>query len=418
MIRIEIVGGGLTGVLAALEAHRLGHRDITLHEATDQLGGAARPRVVHGHELRDTLITFGGPEDPVRRRLEDAGVAFDDVEMGCGSVSPTPNGGVTAIEDFSGPALACRSLGLAEPAGDTIADRIRAYPTDMQAKLSRYAQWRLGGWIDETHVGAAASMGLDRVYPLGADISTLDEVRRADSLYDALYGAPRTLGGRGGPLKAALPRDGFAAMFELLRRRLVDMDVTIRQPSLVAPQRALKACADGAAVVWAADPAALYKPLDVTPAPSAGQKHVAYVFRTRGARPAPFVLRNFTADGVVARLHLYASRGETLLCAECIAETTNDALRREILRLLAAFGGEEVVLGDQLSVSVAADTTCPSVGEVAARSALASALRRRAGEAFMLAACEPWRMTEGLADLGRALQAAAQGEPPRLALAG
>jgi len=418
MTRIEIVGGGLTGVLAALEAHRLGHRDITLHEAAGQLGGGARPRVVHGLELRERLIWFGGADDPVRRRLEDAGIGFDDVELRCGSVSPTASGGLTAVEDFAGPALACRSLGLAEPTGETIADRIRAYPTDMQAALSRYAQWRLGGWIDETHASAAAPMGLERVFPLGADASTLDEVKRADSLYDALYGAPRTLGGRGGPLKASFPRDGFAAMFEVLRRRLGDMDVKIGEPSLVAPQQALQSCAAGAAVVWAADPAALYKPLDVTPPKPATQARVAYVFKTKGARQPPFFAHNFTAEGVVARLHLYESRGETLLTAECIAEAANDTLRREIHRLLAAFGGEEVVLGDQLSVSVGADDTCPSVSDIAARAALATALRRRAGEAFIFAACEPWRMAAGLAELGCDLQAAARREPPRLALAG
>ena len=51
--RIRIIGGGLTGVLAAFEAHRLGWRDITLQERFEALGGVARPKLIHGREMRD-----------------------------------------------------------------------------------------------------------------------------------------------------------------------------------------------------------------------------------------------------------------------------------------------------------------------------------------------------------------------------
>ena len=51
MARVRIIGGGLTGILAAFEAHRLGAREIVLEDALDRLGGWSLPRVSHGVEL-------------------------------------------------------------------------------------------------------------------------------------------------------------------------------------------------------------------------------------------------------------------------------------------------------------------------------------------------------------------------------
>ena len=72
--KILIVGGGLVGVLAALEAHRLGAREIILHERHPDLGGSLKPRLFHGLELRDQLCLFGDRTDPMRQLLAWRGV--------------------------------------------------------------------------------------------------------------------------------------------------------------------------------------------------------------------------------------------------------------------------------------------------------------------------------------------------------
>ncbi len=82
MTKVRIVGGGLTGILAAFEAHRLGCRDIELHERFDRLGGVALPREAHGLELREGCIYFGPRTDPIRRLLEWHGLAFEEFEHG------------------------------------------------------------------------------------------------------------------------------------------------------------------------------------------------------------------------------------------------------------------------------------------------------------------------------------------------
>src|SRR5262245_9458739 len=108
MTKVRIVGGGLAGVLAAFEAHRLGARDIELHERLTELGGVVAARVIHGLELRDRWRVFGGREDPARRLLEWHGAAFDDLDLTCGSVNPCPRGEPLAAHGFAGPVLAAR----------------------------------------------------------------------------------------------------------------------------------------------------------------------------------------------------------------------------------------------------------------------------------------------------------------------
>jgi hypothetical protein len=131
----------------------------------------------------------------------------------------------------------------------------------------------------------------------------------------------------------------------------------------------------------------------------------------------PCLVRNFTAEGAVARLHLYESRGQALLAAECVAESSDPALRREIHRLLAAFGGVELVLGDQIGHTVSADRDCLSMAQAASRAAIAAALARRAGPRFILAPCEPWRVAKDLDAIAQDLHGVTQAEPAGLARA-
>ncbi|WP_374571861.1 NAD(P)-binding protein [Phenylobacterium sp.] len=404
MTRISIVGGGLGGVLAAFEAHRLGCRDIELHERSGRLGGEALPKVDHGVELRDVDVRLGARGDPIHDLLAWYGLAFDEVEAHGGSVSPSASGGALFIEDFDGPALPCRGLALAEPAGETLADRIRAYPAEMQPALARYAQWRLGDWIDEADAEAAGAMGMAQVYPIGADVSTLRELRRADRLYHDLYALPGARDGRG-PAAAAVPRDGFAAMFEACRRRLEALDVVIHDTSLVSPHQAFETCAEDDMVVWTADPTPLYRAAGLEAPKPARRPCAVYVFKAAFGRPAPFHINNFTASGAVARIFVYESRGQTLLAAECVAETPDAELRREIQRLTAGFGGEALALGEQVHATVRSGAL-PSVEGARQLAELRRVLGQRTGGAFVLAPCDLARRPSAFAALGRAMAAA------------
>jgi len=387
MRKVRIVGGGLTGVLAALEAHRLGARRIELHEHLDQLGGQLLPRTDHGLELRDRWAAFGGREDPVRKLLEWRGAGFDEFTPRVGSVSPCPRGEPTAVADFAGPVLQTRDTAFGRLTGEALTDRLRSYPTDFHAPLTRYCQWRLGVWLDEVHASAAATLGVDQV---------------------------RVAGLRGEEPPAApmsLPRGGFTALFQTARRALEDLGVELRFNSLVSPHEVLGS-GDDAVTVWTPPPTPLYAALGkVTPKPMA-YTVASYVLQARYNGPVPFMLQNFTGAGSVFRLSFYESRGETLVCAECVAETSDADLRREIADLMAAFDGECLRLGDTVMVDVRSRHDILSADAARKLSGLRSALAQAKGAAFVTGAWESWEAGERFRRIARSLAVALADDLP------
>jgi len=402
--KVRIIGGGLTGLLCAFEAHRLGARDIEIFEAWDQLGGTAWPRMAHGLELRETHLKFGGPGDPVRELLACNGVAFEEVENRCGAVSPAPGGDLTHLSDVPGPALWARDLTPGEIAGESLADRLRAYPDEIRIPLARYCQWRLGAWLDEVHAGAARALGIHRVYPLGADTAELATLKRSDPTADALYGIPAAQWGHLASLTASLPRDGTRAFVVQAGQALARLGVRIHTGALVAPDNVLNP-GDGV-TVWAADPTALFKPLGLeapTPSPRRG---VSYIFQAHHAGHAPLELRNFTAEGAVAEIRLYESRGHALLAAKCVAEVADGDLRRELHRLTGGFFHGALQLGETVSVRIEPRWDTPSVDAVRKLRALRAALAKTHGAAVVAPAWEAPRLKERLADLSGKLACA------------
>lgn len=381
--KVRIVGGGLTGVLAALQAHSLGWRDIELHERFGELGGPDLPRLDHGLELRRLCHLFGGPGDPVRTLLESHGVAFEDAENRAGSVNPTPCGDVAVVHDFSAPALRTRQIAVSTPTGDSLADRLRAYPSDIAQPLTRYLQWRLGAWLDEIDAAAAVALGVDRVFPTGGDVADLAAARRACPLHAELYDIPRSLCGRLDDTVVGSPAGGFVGLFGAAHRALERLGVSVRLNSLVAPGQALAEHGAGDVLVWAADPAPLFPHAGLEPPVQMGKSLGVHVFKARYAGPVPFMLRNFTAQGAVCEIQLYESRGQILLIARCVAEATDGDLRREIHRLMSSFGGASLHLGEQMLSTVEPRESCLTVDGARKLKAMRTVLQRRLGPGFI-----------------------------------
>ncbi|MFN3513537.1 MAG: NAD(P)-binding protein [Phenylobacterium sp.] len=409
--KVRIVGGGLTGVLAAFEAHRLGCRDIELHERFDRLGGVALPRAAHGLELREGCIYFGPPGDPMRVLFEGHGLAFEDFENRFGSVSPAPGDDLTFVRDFGGPALPTRTLALGEGIGETLTDRLRAYPKEIAEPLRRYCQWHLGTWLDEVHESAAIPMAINRVYPLGPPAAEIAALKRSDPLHDELYAIPRALWGRLNNLTASLPQDGFSAFFERCRRKLEGLGVKVFDTALVSPRQALAAREPGETLVWAANPMPLFKAVGLEAPKLVKKSFATYVFKARYGGHLPFYAQNFTARGSVFRVYLYESRGETLLLAECVAECGDAELRREIHRLMSGFAGAGLSIGEQVGQNLAPRWIYQSVEAMRGLKTLRASLARSMGAAFVPGAWEPYAKAEKFAEVNAGLAAALQSAP-------
>ncbi len=379
MSRVRIIGGGLSGILAAFEAHRLGARDIELHERFAQLGGSALPAERHGVELRERHIAFGAKDDPVRRRLEANGIEFAEYENAFGSVSPAETGPPVYASGFAGPALPCERLVVGPLAGSRLSDRIAAYPGELRAPLERYLRWRLGPAADDAHAGAAGALGLSHVLPLGADTAALAAARRADPRIDGYFAMPWP---GGETAVASTPAGGFGAFFRRCHRALRQIGVRIHENSYLAPRQVLAEHRPGDVLVWAAGPAALFKLVDA-PAPRLLEtNHAAYVFAGRWTGPRPFRIENFTAEGACIRVHAYQSGDRVLIAAECVAETGATDLRYEVHRLFHGFEGD-LALGELLSAAVKPRWTHQTVAAVTALRDLRVLLAQRFGPSLV-----------------------------------
>lgn len=408
MRTVRIVGGGLTGILAAFEAHRLGAREIVLHERFDDLGGVARTRNTRGLELREGAIYFGPPGDEMVALLQDQGVAFDVFENRFGSVSP----GATApvlTDDFGGPALRSAELGLA-PYGDSLTSRLAAYPQPIRDSLIRYAEWHLGPSAVETaDESAAIPLAINRVALVGHDPAAIVALKSADPLYDELYGVPRGQWGRVTNSLATLPRGGFAHMFDQCRARLLDLGVRIETASLISPRETLLADRDREVVVWAANPTPLFKPLGLKPPSLIRKSFAAYSFQTDWTGPLPFYVQNFTAEGAVFRVYLYETGGQAVVTAECVRECDNGALRRELAKLTEGWGA--LTVGGLLGVSVQPRWIYHTIDALRSLQALRAAAAQRLGGSFVAGAWEPYGKTAKYREVRDALDLALIAEP-------
>lgn len=414
MSRVRIVGGGLTGILAAFQAHRLGVRDITLYERFDQLGGVALGGTQHGLEIREGCIYFGPRGDPIRDLLEQHGLRFTEFDNRFGSISP---GGV-ATEDFGGPALPAPALALRPPAGPSLADRIACYPQAIAQPLAAYARWHLGPKVDlaQVHGSSAIPLAINRVFPTGIDLDALVQAKQQQPLADELFAIPRAHWGRTANLRASLPQDGFPAFMHRARRALQAIGVRIQENTLIAPRQSLAERADGDVLVWAANPTPLFKAVGVPTPRLLPKSFTTHVISARWTGPLPFYVQNFTAEGTCFRVYIYESAGRILLTAECVDEPDRlTELRNDIHRMTRPFG--DLVLGEPIATAVKPRWIYHTVEAIQRLGDLRAAMARQMGPGFVAGAWEPYAKAEKFHEVNAALDAALSGRTPSRSIA-
>lgn len=415
--RIRIIGGGLTGVLAAFEAHRLGWRDITLQERFEALGGVARPKLIHGREMRDGCVYFGGETDPIVQTLSAHGARFETFDNRFGSMSADFEGRRVFTWDFGGPAVDCPAYRVKAPADDSLAARLAAYPPEIAATLEDYVRWHLGADPSLVHGDAVIPMAINRVFPAAADLAALGRAKASDPWTDELYAIPRGLSGRTANLVASLPEGGFAKLFDDLHGALVKLGVKVALNCLVPPRQLLAETAADETIVWAANPTPLFKPMGLATPALVKKTFFTYVYQAETFDgPCPLYVQNFTAQGATFRAYLYESGGAKLVVAECVREADLKALPGELRTLLSGFGA--LSLGPMVHADAQPRWIYHSLEAIAGLKALRGQLTARFGERFIPGAWEPYAKAAKLAEVNAALARARDLAAPAVARAG
>ncbi|MBD2842453.1 NAD(P)-binding protein [Erythrobacter rubeus] len=401
---VRIVGGGLTGILAAFQAHRLGARQIELHERLDRLGGVALPKLENGREMREGCIYFGPEGDPIRTLLEEHGAIFEDFDNRFGSVSPGAYGPVY-LDDFGGPALPATKTDLQPLSGNSLGDRLDCYEDALAFPLARYVRWHVGCAPSKLHADAAIPLAINRVFPTGIPLDTLSASKRADGHANELFGIPRSMWNYSSNVQASLPVGGFTSLIDKCREALDAIGVEVNERSLARPNKLLSEIAPDEVLVWAASPMPLFKAVGLEAPKAPAKKFATYTFEVDWTGAKPFYVQNFTTDGSCFRVYIYESRGATLLTAECVAETESDELAKDIRFLLDGFEGE-LKICDQLYRSIKPRWLYHTVDTVNKLGELRTALGARLGDNFVAGAWEAYAKGAKFAEVEADLQKA------------
>ncbi|MBV7264812.1 NAD(P)-binding protein [Erythrobacter ani] len=404
MKRIKIVGGGFTGILAAFQAHRLGARNIELHERLDRLGGIALPEVNNGREMREGCIYFGPEGDPIRSLLEQHGAVFKDFDNRFGSVSPGPDGPVYT-DDFGGPALPGSKARLHPLDGNNLGDRLDCYEDALAFPLARYVRWHVGCAPSQLHASAADPLAINRVFATGAPLEALSEAKRLDGHANALFGIPRSMWDYSNNVQASLPVGGFTALIDQCRSALCSIGVDINQRSLARPANVLGEVSSDDVLVWAASPMPLFKAVGLEAPKAPAKKFATYTFEVNWTGPAPFYAQNFTATGSCFRVYIYESGGAKLLTAECVYEAEGDELAEDIHLLLDGFEGE-LTIGGLLYRSIKPRWLYHTVDTMDKLGGLRMVLMDRLGDNFVPGAWEAYAKGEKFTEVEAGLQKA------------
>lgn len=392
MTQVHIVGGGLAGATAALKAAQTGARSITLHEMGPALGARWSRKAGPGRAPLELADGFGPPRSILRSALAEAGVTFQDHARTLAAISPAPGGGVCRTEGAANPTLVCHEAEPMAVAGERLVDHINALPRNVRAPVMRFAQWRLGGWIDDVHATGASALGLDRILPL--------EGRHARPAQDPA--SAQTI---------SWPTADLDTVFRAIGRRLDQLGVRLRLAETVSPAQAMELCAEDARVLWCAPVEPLMAEAGLRPpGPASRLKHV-YTFRFPQGPAGSVLMRAFLPEGVAFAFRIIGCGTERLLSVECARPAEEATIRADVARKLALLGLASAP-GELIAVETGPDPRLPTVNGLAARQNLGVLLGRRLGGRFILAP-EAGDLPCALAGLGKA----AEGGWP-LALAG
>lgn len=406
MKHVKIVGGGLTGILAAFQAHRLGARSIDLYERLDRIGGIALPEIRDGREMREGCVYFGPDGDPIRSLLEAHGATFQNFDNRFGSVSPGSEGPIY-VDDFGGPALETSGFELTRPNGDRLSDRLACYEDGLAARLKRYVEWHVGSDAAQLHESAAVPLAINRVFPVGVSADSLSAAKHTNVLADELLGIPRSLWAYPANAQASLPTGGFAALFGQCQAALNSIGVRIHERSLASPRKMLGEVSSEDIVVWAASPMPLFKAVGLDAPRAPAKKFATYTFEARWTGPLPFYVQNFTAQGSCFRVYIYESGGSILLTAECVSAEDGEGLIEDIHRLLEGFDGR-LALGNLLYRTMKPRWLYHSTDTMEKLGKLRATLKAVRGTSFVTGAWEAYAKGDKFADLETQLQEAFQ----------
>jgi protoporphyrinogen/coproporphyrinogen III oxidase len=252
--RVVVIGGGIGGLVAALECAKVGMR-VTLLEASDRLGGVIQTIEIAGLHVDVGPQGFAARDGAVRRLVDELGlgsrtVAPEPRSLWLAGVShtpvPLPVDGVLGIPQNPWDERVRRIIGW-RGTWRAYLDRLRPPLTIGQERsLGRLVHTRMGDRVLERLV-APLSLGAFAIHPLDVDVEiAAPGLSAALTRTGSLAGAVAQVRNERADAAAGTAFEGLAGgmstLVDAIRTRLDDLGVEVR---LGTAAESIQASADG-----------------------------------------------------------------------------------------------------------------------------------------------------------------------------
>lgn len=339
-MKLSIVGGGITGCIAAVHSAREGH-EVTLLEASSDLGGV----------LRDIQVTegiyFNGCQYLQQGVLDRMGWsdAFSEFSHEYGSITALGNTTTRVVNDCAQPAFDGKVDLCNKSAIHTSAlERLESYKSN-SPQIIRWAQ--SFGDLANLDWKCLVSMQLSRLhFPDDEQISRLKiDSQRANEL----LAVSRRI--RGLEAESAwLPNEGYNVLFDRLHHKMSALGVDIQLNSPITPvfelgqfsirSRSEKIEAD--LVVWATNPVPLFNRLFSIrmDTPPVKMKLLFGNLLQIRLMPVslPYYWQVFDIESSVVRIYLYELCGEIRFSAETFDSVDDATAWRDLKHVMKLCG--------------------------------------------------------------------------------
>lgn len=333
--RVVVIGGGIAGLVAALECAKIGMQ-VTLVEASTVLGGTIRGAELAGHMLDVGAQGFGTRDGIVRELVDELGLGDDVVAplagtawvagLPGGAAAPLPVGGVLGIPANPFAADVTRVLG-SRGSWRAYVDRIRPVLTiGREQSLGKLVRSRMGARVLDRLV-APVTRGVYGVEPDDIDVDfAAPGINTGLTRTGSLSGAVSQMQGDGEPSGPAVLgiRGGMLRLVAALETRLVELGGEVRTGvSVTALHAAPAGVADGvetrAPRAWTVEIATVADP----------SEHDLAAEREPGGEPEP--LAPLDADFVIVAAPEHAARA---LLAGMLPDSPADDAPVEVVTLV------------------------------------------------------------------------------------
>jgi len=348
-MKLAIVGGGISGCIAAIHCARKGH-EVTLWETTSSLGGVLLDiKTARGDYYNGCQYLQQGVIDKLG--WLDGLIEFSHEY---GSVTSLGNTTVRYMDDCAQPSFdGVVSLSQKSPIDASALQRLQAYGSNAEKLISWGQSF---GDLKKLDWRCLIPMQLSRLhFPDDTEVTSLKmENRRANDL----LALPRRL--RGVHAESAwLPNEGFNQFFLRLHQTMRELGVSCRLNSPITPVfesgrfsiRSRSELIEVDKVVWTTNPIPLFKSIFGIRIETPPVKMKVLVGKisegTQIPISTPYYWQVFDIDSSVVRLYVYELGGEIKYSAETFDSVDDSKAWQDVQKVMkhCGFGSEQQLAG-------------------------------------------------------------------------